>query len=335
MSETLLRYIIVQIFLFLLLFVFFRLFYKANRTLELEKRLLRFSPNVTLDVETSFFDKLKYSYYTFVTWISKRLIKSKLLENYSEHYEKYVTNSKIIRDSSINIISNKFVFAFFGFIISIIFDVINLNSLNFSKAILISFFAFVFPDIVMMIGRRREQIKMEQDFLKAVIIMNNAFKSGRSIIQAIEVVANELDGVVSEEFYKMYTDLTYGLDLEVVFERFSKRIDLEESKYMASSLVIINKTGGDVVKVFSSIEKSFLARKRLNDELKSATALSNFVFRILIFIPFIIFATMYVINPLYFKPFIETFIGKIILLLIVIIYIVYILIIKKVMKVKE
>ena len=61
----------------------------------------------------------------------------------------------------------------------------------------------------------------------------------------------------SEEFKKMYIDLTYGLELDVVFDRLSNRIKLDETKYMASSLVILNKTGGNIVKVFSSIERSF------------------------------------------------------------------------------
>lgn len=115
----------------------------------------------------------------------------------------------------------------------------------------------------------------------------------------------------------MYIDLNYGLDLEVVFDRMAKRINLEETRYMASSLVIINKTGGNIIKIFSSIEKSFFERKKLNDELKSVTALSQFVFKTLVTIPIIVFIMIYILNPTYFMPFINTLIGNIILTIII------------------
>lgn len=335
MNELLLMYFILQVIFVAFLIIFVVLFFKANRALVLEERLLRFSLHTNVNDSASFFDKVRYSYYVFIKGISSKIGKSSFIKNYSKRYEKYVSDTKIIRDSAINIVSNKIVFSIFAILITVISDVLRHYHMDLLQFLLVFLIGFFVPDVVMLIGKKRMQRKIEQDFLKSVIIMNNAFKSGRSIIQAIEVVSNELSGTVSEEFRKMHTDLTYGLDLEVVFERFSKRINLEESKYMASSLVIINKTGGDIVKVFSSIEKSFLARKRLNDELKSSTALSNFVFKILIMIPFVIFIAMFIINPSYFDPFVDTFVGKIILFLIIAIYIVYILIIKKVMNVKE
>ena len=154
-------------------------------------------------------------------------------------------------------------------------------------------------------------------------------------MQAVEIVSKELDGPISEEFKKMYIDLTYGLDLEVVFERLSNRIKLEETKYMASSLVILNKTGGNVIEVFSSIEKSFFERKKLNDELKATTALSSFVFKILVTIPFIIFTMIYILNPNYFTPLVTTNLGKVLLIIILLIYVLYIVIVKKLIKLKD
>ena len=98
---------------------------------------------------------------------------------------------------------------------------------------------------------------------------------------------------------------------------------------------LLNKTGGNVVKVFDSNEKSFFERKKLNDELKSVTTLSNFVFRILVSMPFIIFILIYLFNPNYFEPFINNGIGKLILGIIIILYVLYIVIVKKIIKIRE
>ena len=53
----------------------------------------------------------------------------------------------------------------------------------------------------------------------------------------------------------MDNDIEYGLEIEEVFKRFNERVDLAEVKYITTSLTILNKTGGNIIDVFSSIEK--------------------------------------------------------------------------------
>ena len=92
--------------------------------------------------------------------------------------------------------------------------------------------------------------RLENDLLQAIIIMNNAFKSGRSISQAIELVTKELKGPIAEEFKKMSLELSFGLSIDVVFKRFGERVKIDEINYLTSSLSILNKTGGNIIKVF-------------------------------------------------------------------------------------
>ena len=133
----------------------------------------------------------------------------------------------------------------------------------------------------------------------------------------------------------MYIDLTYGLSLDVVFDRFSKRVNLEEVKYMAASLIILNKTGGNVVKIFDMIEKGFFDRKKLKDELNSSIALSKLVYKVLIVLPIIVVLFIYILDPNYYDVFINNIIGRIVLGIIIILYILYIYFVKKITIIKE
>ena len=163
--------------------------------------------------------------------------------------------------------------------------------------------------------------------------MNNSFKSGRNIMQAIETVKDELSGPIAEEFKKISLDISYGLSLDVVFNRFYNRVKIEDAKYIASSLTLLNKTGGNIVKVFSMIEQSFFEKKKLNDELDSLTASSRFMFKTLVALPIVFVVLISILNKDYFKPLITSALGFAILFIIVLIYIAYIIVIKKVLKV--
>lgn len=304
----------------------------AKRSFELEKRITRFSISSITDRPSSFFDNIYKQYDNFLNKLSNTLSKFKLIVKYSKMYEKYTYKAY---NNQMDIISSKFITAFVAIIITFISNVLRRQGIGSFQIILALIVGFFIPDLSIIINNKLRERRIENDLFKAVIIMSNAFKSGRSIMQAVKIVSEELDGPIGDEFKKVYIDLTYGLELDVVFERLSNRINMEETKYMASSLVILNKTGGNVVQVFNSIEKSFFERKKLNDELKSVTTLSNFVFKILVAIPFIIFILIYILNPTYFEPFLTAPIGKLILCLIIILYVLYIVIVKRVIKIRE
>jgi len=166
-------------------------------------------------------------------------------------------------------------------------------------------------------------------------MMNSAFKSGKNILQAIEIVKKELPSPIKEEFATIYKDLSYGLDLSVVFERFYNRVRVEEAKYITSSLALLSKTGGNIVSVFNMIEKNFYDRLKIKNELDALTSSSKFLYRMLISLPIIFVLVIVMMNPNYFSPLISTKLGIIIDVIIIGIYIAYIFIIKKMMKVEE
>ena len=128
--------------------------------------------------------------------------------------------------------------------------------------------------------------------------------------------------------------MTYGLSIEVVFDRFYNRVKLDDAKYITSSLTLLNKTGGNIVKVFGTIERSFFDKKKLKQEMQSLTSASIFVFRTLCILPLIFILVIYILNPSYFSPIFTTNLGRLVLALVILIYVLYILVIKKVLKVK-
>ena len=118
---------------------------------------------------------------------------------------------------------------------------------------------------------------------------------GRDVVHFLEEASAVTPELENEEFKKIKVDLNYGLDYDVVFNRFAKRLNIEEAYYMSTSLIILNKTGGNISKIFTTIEKSFFDRKKLKDELSSAIAVSELVFKILVFIPIFIFLVIFII----------------------------------------
>lgn len=328
------KIIIIQFLIITFLLLIFVIILKNLKSYEYEKKFSEFSLMSDKDAEISFFDRLYIGFWTLVHNLSKILKVSKVIEKHSKKYESDITlNIRNIKEP-IDLISIKVLFGLFLTIIYVISTFLQYLKFDFMKSLIIFIIGYLLPNIVITYYRQKRKEKVEEDLLKAIIIMNNSFKSGRNIMQAIETVKNELEGPIALEFQKISLDISYGLSLDTVFNRFYNRVKVEDAKYIASSLTLLNKTGGNIVKVFSMIEKSFFDKKKLKNELESLTSSSRFVFKMLVTMPIIFVLVISILNPNYFKPLISSTLGLFILLFIVSLYVLYVIVIRKVLKVK-
>lgn len=324
-----------QLTLIFFLIVIVVLFLRINKSVELENRYKNFCLEPLNNNEISILTRLINFYETLNNKISKMLEKSFVMKDYAKKYDKYVTRTKKSDITGMNYLANKFIYGLGSIILIILSDILRYEGITFLQVITVFLIGFFIPDIYWRSRQKLRKAQIEKDMLKAVIIMNNSFKSGLSIVQAIYMVYNELDGPISEEFKKMYMDINFGLDLDIVFERFAKRVSTEEAYYITTSLSVLNKTGGNIVEVFASVERNAFTRKKLKEELDALSASANAIYKILVCIPVFFAGLIIILRGNYFLPLITTSTGRIILIVILLLYFSYIFIVKQIIKMKE
>ena len=322
--------IVMQIIIFIVLLSIALWVFMVRRSAKLNNRFKNFSIESMKDDTPAIFDIVKSYYLKIRKSVSLFLEKTKIFDTYSKKYQKYCNVN--LKEKPMDYMSDKVISGICLMVLAIVLNVFTNSDTTFLQLITMFLIGFFLVDFYLTIKSKIRKKRIDNDMLKAIIIMNNAFQSGLSIMQAIYTVYHELDGPISEEFRKMYIDLTFGLTTEAAFERFNERVDNKEARYITTSLNVLNKTGGNIVQVFSSVERNSFTRKKLADELKSLSASAKAIFRILVVIPVLLFVVIILMNPSYFNPLLTTGIGLLVLLLCLIIYISYIIIIRKVVK---
>lgn len=326
---------IIQIIMILALVGVVLWIFRISRVTDIRKRYEKFCLEPLHNNEIPVLDKFMNVFNKVIKRFSKSLIKSAVFKDYSKKYQKYLVRGKNIKYEQIDYISIKFIWGIICIVIILMSDALRyepITSFQISVSFLVGFFL---PDLYWKFKEKSRKSEIERDMLKAIIIMNNSFKSGLSIMQAIYMVSTELEGPISEEFRKMYIDISFGLDMDIVFERFAKRVNTEEAHYITTSLSVLSKTGGNIVQVFASVERSAFTRKKLKEELNALAASANAIYKILLVVPFVLCLIIFLLNPSYFAPLITTTIGRIILIIISSIYVMYILVVKKIINVEE
>ena len=283
---------------------------------------------------TSLLDIIFRQYQVFIEKFSSAIKKSQVLSKHSKKYSKYSSAFLLNDDDGTKFMARKFVIGFIYIAVAVIFKLCRFQLLRWYEMIIPFILGFYTLNIIYIYKYYLYRKKIENDLVEAITVMNNAFKAGMTIVQAVDLVTKQLTGPIKREFEKISMELSFGIDVEIAFARFADRIKVAEAIYLTSSLAVLSKTGGNIIKVFDSIEKTLMNKKKLQNELKSLTSSSRFIMYVLICVPVAFTFLIAMINKDYFKPLITNPIGYIIIGIALIIYITYIYVVRKVMKVR-
>ena len=322
--------ILIQIVLIFAFILIITLLIRFNNAVKLEKRIAKYSVRYDSDDDSvSLVDKVWKKYIVFVKKQRKKI--NKLFPTLVKQYDKYSVGSN---QKAVDYITHKLVISIIFIILTIVATSIQGKLVTLLQILISLVMGFYILDIYLIFNTKTNKKKIEEEMLRAIIIMNNAFKSGKSTIQAVEIASKKLPKPIGYEFEKIYEEMKYGLSIDTVFDRFAKRVNIEEAEYLSSSLTILNRTGGNIVAVFDSIEKTLFDKKKLKEELKNSTTVSKLVVKILLVVPILFALVIYLLNPSYFEPFFASTLGYIMLGVIIVMFIVYAYLLDKIVRVE-
>lgn len=323
--------IVIGVIILLLVIVIYE-FLKIRKTIKIANRIDKFTLKVPGKNEPTIGDDLNRNVNSLISKISNILSKSTYFTKKANKYDRYSAIKKN-PNYKYDVYSIKILISILVFMVYTVTSVLNKN-FEFPIGLIFLVLGYFAIDIYLEILNQIRIKNIEGDLLKAIIIMNNAFKSGLNISNALDVVITDLDGPVRDEFMLIKKDLSSGIDTSEAFNRFYKRVKLDDAQYISSSLSILNVTGGNITFIFSNIEEALTNKKKLKDELKTMTASSMLVYRVLTFMPFILIFIILMLNKDYFNPLFNNILGIFAIILALILYTIYILVIRKILKVE-
>lgn len=143
----------------------------------------------------------------------------------------------------------------------------------------------VFWFIILMMKNRRLNSFTEQ-LGTSLITISNALRAGYSFQQTIEVISNEMEPPIGEEFSEMYHQIVMGVPLEEVLEDANKRIGSSDFELAVTAVLIQREVGGNLAQILDSISNTIIERIRMRREVESVTAQGRMSAVVLLGLPF-------------------------------------------------
>lgn len=196
----------------------------------------------------------------------------------------------------------------------VIFVLMAIATFQFAEPLLFAFCWVIFASLYVQFKASRRMKAFTNQLGDAIAMLSNAIKSGFTFQQAMDIVAKELKGPVSEEFTRALNEIQLGVTLEEALEGICQRIKDDDFEMVAMAVVIQRQVGGNLSHILDTIGETIRDRIKLRGEIKSLTAegvMSGWSIGLL---PIILSVVCNVINPGYFDEMLASEYGEIIVI---------------------
>lgn len=159
----------------------------------------------------------------------------------------------------------------------------------------------------------KKKLVFETQIPIALSLIRNSVEAGFSFMQAIEVVATEMEAPISEEFSRVLHEASVGKDIEDALNNMQERVLSDELKLVVVAVLIQRQVGGNLGEIIEAILETINDRIQIKGEIRTLTSQGRFSALIICALPVVLGMIMYFMNPTYMSPLFTTTIGQILI----------------------
>jgi len=185
------------------------------------------------------------------------------------------------------------------------------------------FFALVFAGLGMAVPRwgigflrTRRLNRINQQLGEALTLVSNSLRSGLSLQQGIELVVEEMDPPISEEFATVVKETKLGLPLDEALQNLAERVPTPDLDMVVTSIVTIRETGANLAEVFDVIAHTVRERKKVEGKIQAMTAEGMTQGVMMCGVPPVLIITFYFLDATLVAPLFTTILGILMLVII-------------------
>jgi len=153
------------------------------------------------------------------------------------------------------------------------------------------------PILVLLIRKQKRLQQVEQELPEVLSVLGRSLRAGLPLTQALQLVTEEMDGVVAQELGIVYTDLNYGGEMRPALNNLLERLPSPTVSALVTAIMIQRETGGNLAAVVPQLEQLSRQRFRFQRQLKTLTASNRTSAWIVGLMPFGLAAMLEVMSP--------------------------------------
>jgi tight adherence protein B len=171
------------------------------------------------------------------------------------------------------------------------------------KEPLLSLFVALVSIMLFYIKLNRDTAKrmdaIEASFPDALDVLRRALQAGYSFSDAIKLVTEEMDGPLAKEFSLMFANINYSKDTKRAILGFIERVPSVSAMAFSSAVMVQKETGGNLAENINNLSQVIRQRFKFRRRVRTLSAEGRLSAWILVLMPFVLFAVIYLQTPTY------------------------------------
>lgn len=155
--------------------------------------------------------------------------------------------------------------------------------------------------------------KFIDQFPDALDMLVRSVRGGFPLSTALQMLAENAEDPVKEEFRKVNDDIALGRTLGQALGRLAVRINEPDVRFFVVVLAVQQETGGNLSEIIGNLSGVIRKRKQLRHKIKALTSEGKATGLILGGLPVFIFVLLYFVQPGYLQPFFHDPTGQMLL----------------------
>jgi len=165
--------------------------------------------------------------------------------------------------------------------------------------------AFLIPSIILNRSITQRRTKFDKQLVDVLVLITGAVRAGYSFLQSLDVVVQEMQAPVSDEFRRVRREVGLGLPLSQALLNLHARMQNEDLYLVITAVNINMQVGGNLATMLEVVTNTIRERSRLFCELRALTSQQRFSGYVLTLLPFLIVAFLFVVSPEYISRLFE------------------------------
>ncbi len=188
---------------------------------------------------------------------------------------------------------------------------------------------FTIPNFVLKGRNANRRRKFNNQILDAIMVLSSSLKGGLSLLQALEVVVEEVPAPMSQEVGLVVRENKMGVTLEDSLRHLSRRMDMEELNLVINSVLVARETGGDLTKVLSRLSTTLRDNRKLKESIQTLTLQGRLQGVIMSALPILFAWWVITFNKEHFSIMLKNDTGRTMLIAAVVLQVIGMLLIKR------
>jgi tight adherence protein B len=205
---------------------------------------------------------------------------------------------------------------------------------NLISMIMAGLLGFLGPLGYLKLKQQKRLQKFNSQIGDALVLISNSLKAGYGFMQAVEMVAKEMNPPIQTEFVRVMQEVNLGATTEEALVRLTERIASNDLDLVITAMLIQRQIGGNLAEILDNISHTIRERIRIAGEVKTLTAQGRLSGLIIGALPVGLAVFLLLLNPKYMMELFTDPRGQMMVGYAVVAELIAIVIIKKIITIK-